>query len=153
MTKRLAATSWLFSLGVAAAPCAQEPAVPEPAPAPEVTIEQVYRKMLGLAGVAFTTIEESDDVMTRRLRHAMPGRSTETELSGTWSAETLFVTFEDGDEEVVERGGRALARPAGGVWKRRHGTMSDGRPLPFVFHPRRFFEILADLPPEAHRVL
>jgi hypothetical protein len=124
----------------------------DPAPDAGEVVTKACEKMRLLPGVKWQTTEKQDSALTRRFAGRVGGNQ-EVEIDGRSSAGVVQATLNDGDDEIVRRGDRMLARNAGGAWKLRSGVLAEGAPLPFVFDAERFFERLGALPAAERKVL
>jgi hypothetical protein len=101
-------------------------------------------KMSKLSAVAFKTTESQDSAMMRSMPTGMGGQ--ETEVAGRLAQGVLQAKVDD--DEVLLYRGRQVARTDAG-WKLRARSLANGAPLPFVFDPQAFAEVLNTLPDEA----
>lgn len=149
--KRQLSAAVLACLTVTAAAQESKPVEAASGSTEQALLSRALTQMAALPGVAFKTIEASDQAMTRRFRDAVGG-DAEIEVSGSCCEGLIQASLNYDADEVITHAGRTVARASEGEWKPRHGVLAGGQPMPFVFDPELFFEVLSALPAEALQV-
>ena len=107
-------------------------------------LDKACAKMSSLSGVAFRSYEAQDDAMMRQFRGQMPDGmgGEDIEVRGEWCRGVTRALLNFEEDEIIRHGRRVAARGADD-WTRRMDATAEGSPLPYIFDPELFFEIVA----------
>jgi hypothetical protein len=121
------------------------------AAAPRQALTAALTKTLATGTSSFSTTEDQDVALMRRMR-AMTG-AQETEVDGRWVGDLREASIGDDQIVVFVHGGRALVKGADGSYVRCRDSDHFGRPLPFVVEPKLLLESLLELEPDAAKLV
>jgi hypothetical protein len=126
-------------------------APPKPgSPETQALLDKACQKMLAVGRGTFRTTEEQDNALVRQLGRG-GGSDEDGGVEGGWHADLLWArTAGDGDLIVRQRG-RSVVQ-TGKEWRIRRDKLPSGAPMPALFDPDLFFQMVRDLPAEARRV-
>jgi hypothetical protein len=130
---------------------AQDPPKPG-SPESQALLDKACHKMLAVGRGAYRTVEEQDNAILRQLgRGGGGGESEDGGAEGGWHADMLWARAGEDANLIVRQRGRTLVQ-TGKDWRIRRDKLPSGAPMPALFDPDLFFQMVRDLPAEARRV-
>lgn len=137
-----------FALATLPAQDAPKPGSPES----QALLDKACHKMLALGRGSFRTVEEQDNALMRQLgRGGGGGESEDAGAEGGWHADLLWARAGADADLIVRQRGRTVVQ-TGKEWRIRRDKLPSGAPMPALFDPDLFFQVVRDLPAEARRV-
>jgi len=105
-------------------------------------VEQALATTSAAQSLTFESKYRLDSQFTRMVQRG--AKSTAVTVTGSVADGLLRAKFNDGDDEAVFAGRRTAVRSKGEAWTLRDGKLADGRAMPHVFDPDRFFAALGE---------
>lgn len=105
-------------------------------------VEQALATTSAAHSLSFESKYRVDSQFTRMVQRG--GKPTPVTVTGSLADGVLRAKFNDGDDEALFSGRRTAVRAKGEAWTLRDGKLADGRPMPHVFDPDKFFAALGE---------